>query len=207
MDVWGVDIISMSFGFTIDVREVSDAVIYAYSKNVLMIAAASNDGNSRLVPIAYPTRHLGLVICMNSADAAGFPSKRNPPAALYRDNFSILGERVKSTWSKDSKDANRDGVTVESDGLWKRASGTSVATPVAAAVASQIIYWKRVHWTDIQWHSKLESYGGIRQMLASMVTQKTNDGYQYILPSAILDARVKSSLSGTFTINLRKIYS
>lgn len=199
VDVWGVDIISMSFGFTIDVQEVFDAVIYAYSKNVLMIAAASNDGNSKLVPISYPARLLGLVICMNSTNAAGFPSRGNPPAALYRDNFSILGERVKSTWSKD---ANRDGVTVESDELWKRASGTSVATPVAAAVVSQIIYWKRVHWTDIQWHSKLESYGGIRQMLASMVTQKTSDGYQYILPSAVLDARVKSAISGTFTINL-----
>jgi Subtilase family len=204
VDVWGVDIISMSFGFTIDVQEVFDAVIYAYSKNVLMIAAASNDGNSRLVPIAHPARLLGLVICMNSTNAMGFPSRGNPPAALHRDNFSILGERVKSTWSKD---ANRDGVTVESDGLWKRASGTSVATPVAAAVVSQIIYWKRVHWIDIQWHSKLESYGGIRQMLASMVTQKTSDRYQYILPSAVFDARVKSALSGTFTINLRKIYS
>ncbi|KAF2491073.1 FabD/lysophospholipase-like protein [Lophium mytilinum] len=47
VDVWGVDVISMSFGFSSIPADVKEAIIYAYSKDRILVAAASNNGNSK----------------------------------------------------------------------------------------------------------------------------------------------------------------
>ncbi|KAF2809684.1 subtilisin-like protein [Mytilinidion resinicola] len=109
VDVWGVDVISMSLGFSSIPTDVKEAIIYAYSKDRILVAAASNNGNSKIGNVTYPASHLGLVICVNAANYAGTPHEFNPPATSSKDNFSILGEEVKSTWSKDAKgDAKQD---------------------------------------------------------------------------------------------------
>src|ERR1700712_4859592 len=116
----------MSFGFSGIPTDVREAIIHAYSRNCTLLAAASNNGNSKLGKPTYPASHLGLVLCINAADYTGIAYNHNPPATSGKDNFTILGELVKSTWSKD---ADQDGVKTEESGRWKRASGTSVATP------------------------------------------------------------------------------
>ena len=58
----------MSFGFQEKVDGIKSAISYAYDKNVIMLAAASNDGGNS--GIAWPAR-LHEVICVNATDGKG----------------------------------------------------------------------------------------------------------------------------------------
>lgn len=203
-DEWDVDIISMSFGFEKKHPKIYEAIKYAFNKDVVMLAAASNDGKNPVLPIAYPARQLGMVICINSADASGNKSRYNPPAEASCDNFSILGENVSSTWpSGSSQYPNTQG----DGGNRKRLSGTSVATPIAASVAILIMQYKRLYTDQIQGHRDLESYSGIRQIFARMTLDKSSKGgsFDYIRPWAVLDFETSNMISGTFTGELKKL--
>src|SRR2546423_12378079 len=113
IDGWHVDVISISFGFSERWPQISNAVKRAYDKNVVVLAAPSNDGSIPEDPIAYPTAETGHVICVNSADPWGNNSVFNPPLSAKGDNFSIYGENVKSTWPED---ADRVRATQDHDG-------------------------------------------------------------------------------------------
>jgi hypothetical protein len=200
---WGVNIISMSFGFETWNRDIYDAVVDAYKTGAVVFAAASNDGNRKAVPIAYPARELGLVFCINSATSMGRISGFNPPPEANRDNFSILGENVLSTWPEGLMtrvDIVRN--PTKQDGTWKCASGTSVATPIAAAVAASIMQFKRMYQGNIKGHRKLETFGGIRQIFKSMSTPL--EGFDNILPWKILDVGNFKQISWIYEIELNK---
>lgn len=88
----------MSFGYSSRVlgyHELEKAIRDAQHKNVLIFAAASNDGGNR--GRAFPARH-DEVMCVHAADGNGNPSRFNPTPEKNRDNFSTLGEDVKSAW-------------------------------------------------------------------------------------------------------------
>jgi hypothetical protein len=85
----------MSFGFDEQNEAVVQAVAKAHSRHVLMFAAASNSGNRSDLP--YPARY-PKVFLVHCADGNGNKSIRNPQPVRLRDNFSILGQDVLSTW-------------------------------------------------------------------------------------------------------------
>ncbi|CZR60297.1 uncharacterized protein PAC_10193 [Phialocephala subalpina] len=126
---WGVDIISMSFGFYGYSKAVQTAITEALAKPVLLFAAASNNGTMKRV--TFPA-WLSGVICVNSAAADGRPSGFNPdPKPLQ--NFSILGENIKGAWTRHPNN-------YESDPNVERVmTGTSVATPMMAGVAALVL--------------------------------------------------------------------
>ena len=201
----------MSFGFRSYSSEIHKAMNDAYAKGVVMVAAASNNGTNDLVPLAFPARQLGIVICMNAADYWGNKSNFNPPPATYRDNFSILGENVESTWPTNIAGDFQSHTDSAKPGPWKRLSGTSVATPIAASVAASIIQFKNLHLSKIAGHSHVESFNGIRQIFARMTLDKsyqTQGGFDNIRPWEVLDYnnwRSEDNISGKISEELRKI--
>jgi subtilisin family serine protease len=117
----------MSFGLGNENREVEGALQRASMHGVLLFAAASNGGIND--QIGFPARLPG-VIPIYAADGKGNASDFNPPPKQHDANFSVLGEAVPvSPLQKRQKQ--------------KWVSGTSFATPIAAAVAANILEFAR----------------------------------------------------------------
>ncbi|SDT79106.1 S8 family peptidase [Actinoplanes derwentensis] len=121
--VWAADngaqVINMSLGGTTKVTAVSNAIKYARSKGVTVIAAAGNsrrDGS----PTAYPAADAGViaVAATDSADQVGVYSN----AGTYVD-VAAPGSGIVSTYPS-------------AKGSYKSMSGTSMAAPHVAAVAA-----------------------------------------------------------------------
>ncbi|KAF2737107.1 subtilisin-like protein, partial [Polyplosphaeria fusca] len=137
IDVWKVDIISMSFGFDKAHAGIEAQLHRASGKHILVFAAASNDGATKANNIAWPAREKN-VFCVFSATGEGANSSFNPPARPGL-NFATLGEEVESDWPLPLlEDAEREsGVST------KRKSGTSFATPIAAGIAALVLEFAR----------------------------------------------------------------
>ncbi|CAG8961987.1 hypothetical protein HYFRA_00014032 [Hymenoscyphus fraxineus] len=116
----GVDIITMSLGFSHSQGEIREAITQAYAKNILVFASASNSGANPIHPIAYPAR-MATVFCISATDALGNKLLTTPPAQTGKENFSIIAAGIKSAWISERME---------------RKSGTSFATPIAAGLAA-----------------------------------------------------------------------
>ncbi|KAK4451028.1 peptidase S8/S53 domain-containing protein [Podospora aff. communis PSN243] len=96
VEVWKVDIISMSFGFTDErepgCEELREALGAAYAAKVLLFAAASNSGAHRDIP-SFPARMNG-VFCIFASNGMGGSSIINPSPSEAGPNFTTLGEAV-----------------------------------------------------------------------------------------------------------------
>ena len=132
----------MSFGCAESVPEIDEALVYAYSKNVLMFAAASNCGGND--PVSWPAKHEN-VICVHASDGDGNPYPRTPTPLRDRTNFSILGSSVKAWWRPDENGIARQ----------VHKSGTSTSAPVLAGVAAILI--------DLMRRNKLEYMNSLSQ--------------------------------------------
>lgn len=131
----GARIINMSLGGPDYSYALAEAVDYAYGKNVLLIAAAGNDGlESILYPAALP--HVMAVGATDSADSLA--------------SFSNYG---------DALDLVAPGVSIFST-LWDNSytylSGTSMATPHVAGVAS-LVQSLRPDYTNDQVENALKA--------------------------------------------------
>jgi subtilisin family serine protease len=180
VDVWKVEIITMSFGFKYSVPEIEKAIDYASAKRVLMFAAASNcGGNSRRT---WPARLSEKVFCIYATTGLGNKYPRNPTEQKRAYNFAILGSSVLSWMPAQSQQ--------------KRKSGTSTATPIAAGIAAILIgfvrhpqYSQDVCQEDKELLERLGTVGGMSDVFDRMVgTDGTRDGYDYLCPWNILDA-------------------
>jgi hypothetical protein len=181
----------MSFGFKFKKhqkhRGLEQAIHDAYKANVLMFAAASNHGDMDFEPIAYPAQD-PYVFCVNSSHAYGRSSLFNPQAADEGNNFSILGQCVPSTWPRAVKVEYMDKVDDDYGvGVWKRSSGTSVATPIAAAIAALVIQYGRLKEDLINRQSNLESFRGIEQIFTAMSVKETSEHFRNIWPWKVLN--------------------
>jgi hypothetical protein len=166
-DVWGVDIITMSFGFRARVSIIDQAIKYSFSKDVIMFAAASNDGGNE--DIAFPALAHEMVIGINSTNAWGDKSNFTPNILSRSENFSILGEAVESSWPKHLGQGPRQ---------WR--SGTSYATPIAAGTAATMLFYARMKIQRQELVTELRTCAGMKKMLLSMAEMR--DGYNYLRP-------------------------
>ncbi|MFH0837402.1 MAG: S8 family peptidase, partial [Candidatus Aenigmatarchaeota archaeon] len=114
----GADIISMSFGLTSSSSTIQNAINYAYSKGVVLIAAS---GNSNSATKQYPAAYDNVIAISStdSNDAKSFFSNHG----TWIDN-SISGTSIYSTYFNDT---------------YATVSGTSMATPMAAGVIGLIL--------------------------------------------------------------------
>ncbi|KAL8407909.1 hypothetical protein RB594_006639 [Gaeumannomyces avenae] len=148
--VWKVDIISISLGYPESEYEkckpgtcgepkecqILKDTIFANSKDVLIFAAASNGGANQ--GRAYPASD-DKVICIHSTSSLGRQSDFSPDAEIS-PAIATVGEAVESWWPNHlSTDPDPDA-----EGI-KHKSGTSFATPIAAAMAANLIRYARAH--------------------------------------------------------------
>ncbi len=114
----GAQVINLSLGGSNPSTVLENAVNYAKSKNVTIIAAAGNSGTEgALYPAAYEA-----VMAVGSVDSN-----------LQRSSFSNYGDKVKIYAP------GRDILTTSKDGDYKFVSGTSFAAPEVAALSAMKI--------------------------------------------------------------------
>lgn len=162
----------MSFGCHSDSPVTGPALKNAYVANVLMFAAARNDGGN--FGVAFPARHKD-VICISATDGYGTASSFNPPVFDASDNFATIGEALPFR-------SFRGGLT------WP--SGTSYATPVAVSIASLVLAYVRENFPDgekDEVESRLkESPDGMRAAL-NLMSYGLKD-HRYIAPWKLFNA-------------------
>lgn len=110
----GAQIINLSLGGANPSTTLQNAVDYAISKGVLVIAAAGNTGGNVLYPAAYAP-----VVAVASVDTN-----------LQRSSFSAYGPEI------DLFAPGRDILTTGMDGNYRNMSGTSLAAPQVAGLAA-----------------------------------------------------------------------
>ncbi len=131
----GSEVINMSFGSDQESSLIRDAVSYAASQGVLMIAAAGNDGPF-IDSIDYPAAYASVVAvgAINKSLAVTDWSARGNNLLTITDpeivddhdiEFAAPGEYIESTW-------NNGGYAI--------LSGTSMASPFVAGLAAK--YWQ-----------------------------------------------------------------
>ncbi|KAI1330204.1 hypothetical protein F5Y16DRAFT_31262 [Xylariaceae sp. FL0255] len=164
-----VNIISMSFGLEIyRDKDIDKAIQAAYNDNITMFAAAANSGGNK--PRAYPSNRDTGVICVHASDGLGNDGGISPTPLENTDNFSTLGIAIASKW--------------KGDDVLK--SGTSFATPIAAALAADVLELARYKCDlDEDEQQYLYKFDGIRKILRLMAGKR--HGYDYITPLNIWD--------------------
>ena len=111
----GASIINLSLGGPNSANILANAVNYAASHDVVVVAAAGNTGTAGvLYPAAYEP-----VIAVGAVDVS-----------LQRSNFSTYGPEI------DALAPGRDILTTRNDGGYDRFSGTSLAAPHVTGVAA-----------------------------------------------------------------------
>ncbi|KAK8116357.1 hypothetical protein PG984_012859 [Apiospora sp. TS-2023a] len=184
-----VNIISISFGLNIDQHKDIDRAIWAaFKDNITIFAAASNSGGNK--PRAYPSNRERGVICVHASDGLGNDGRISPTPLPDTDNFSTLGISVSSKW--------------KGDDVLK--SGTSFATPIAAALAADMLEFARHKCElDKEEYERLCEYGGICQILRLMAGKR--QGYHYITPLSLWDNRDQDDMIRDMIRNIHKIAS
>lgn len=167
----------MSFGYPSrpsDYSLLERAVRNAQHKDVLMFAAASNDGGNG--GRAFPARQ-DEVICIYATDGNGNPSGFNPSPEEHRDNFSTLGEDIKSSWPI------RLGKPTSAGICNIRKSGTSFATPIAAGIAAFLLLYVRQQLSQEE-AEMIKHTAKMRAVLRLVAGPRLRNGFQYIAPNS-----------------------
>ena len=140
----GAKVINMSLGGSVKSFTLENAVNYAWSKGVVVVAAAGNSGNpSKTYPAAY-TNAIAVAATNNKDQKATFSSY----GAKWVD-VAAPGENIFSTFPNHPYKINK------SLG-YDFGSGTSMATPMTSAVAALI--WSTPYGTSAsQVRTRLES--------------------------------------------------
>lgn len=125
---WKVDIISMSFGYEAEVPIIEQELKEADRAGILLFAAASNVGGNTMFARRWPAKRTN-VMCMYACEGEGNWYDKNPTADPHEHNFAALGVSVPLHTIPDASGNSPE--------IYR--SGTSISTPVAAAIAASVL--------------------------------------------------------------------
>lgn len=125
----------MSFGYENEVEVIEKALKHADEKGVLLVAAASNVGGNTGRAKRWPSTR-DNVLAVYAAGGKGEEYTDNPPPRSNHYNFATLGVMM-PVWSTPDKEGTSQEICC---------TGTSYATPVAAAIAASIL--------EFMWHTE-----------------------------------------------------
>ena len=146
-----------------------NAIRVAYSKNILMFAAAFNNSENGFV--TFPAE-MDEVFCIYSANAKGNNYRCNPRSKENFYYFATLGEALKSAWLMKLQ----MGPSPE-----RRMSGTSVATPVAAGIAACLLEFAIIWGMSNELYRSLHTHQSMRTVFAKLLVER-NRRFDYICP-------------------------
>ncbi len=178
----GADIINASWGFTSYSQSLADAIAYAQSHGVLFMASAGNSSQDNDTKEHYPSNY-GLdniiaVAAMNSSgDIASFSNYGKTSVDIAAPGSGL------STTDKDG-------------GYVSYVSGTSYATPFAAAVAAMIKSQNpTIHYLDLKdvLLSSVAKNNGAK--MDQIVSGGCVDAYQALLAEQSLDSSEREASS------------
>ncbi|KAI1124341.1 peptidase S8/S53 domain-containing protein [Nemania abortiva] len=184
---WGVDIINMSFGWNESelpgTDGVSSAIEFAEKKGVLLFAAASNYGVSRLNDVLYPARDQ-RVISVDAEDGLG-----NPAPFALRSLSGDGGVRYCAP-----------GLSVDTPVSAVPVCGSSFACPVAAGVAALVLEFARHESVSLSKsksvRTALSSFRGMRKVFGRMSQQADNrPGFKMLYPWHFLGDREREDVA------------
>ena len=189
-----VDIINLSFGFPQYIeklRPILDAIRAARDKNVLVFAAAGNEGGNQGIFWPAKLHQVGDVICVNSSDSEGNASGFNPTIGTG-NRICTLGEAVPSC---------------EIDGQQQVVyrSGTSFSTPIAVAIGAIVLGFVDSAYAQYEpdelpddfatLKRKLHTKSGMERILHNLCVlpdEKRRSGFSYITPWFFLEIQDRS---------------
>lgn len=159
----------MPFGFTFRSAKLSNAIAKAYSKKVIMFAAASNGSGTR--GQAFPASH-DWVFSVHSTDGIGNVSSFSPDEKEPMHGFALPGESIESSWPGQINKVMK--------------SGTSFATPLAVALAANMLEYVKQKLTTMpqDLRKQLDGHSGMRLLLFSIVDREGSSklGHHYLRP-------------------------
>lgn len=159
------DIISLSLGFEDEYDAIDSAIDDAVQTNKLVFAAASNNGG--ISGRSRPARNEN-VMCIHASDGQGNKGSMNPGPLSNASNFTTLGVAVPLKWK------GRE--------VWK--SGTSFATPIAAAFAANVLEFANRNCSlPARRRTVLRSRRGMEAIFRYMSTPR--DGYDFVHPGRL----------------------
>jgi hypothetical protein len=159
----------IAFGFPDEHDCIIEEIGYAAFKNVLIFAAASNDGKNRPDRIAWPARD-SRVFCVHSGDGTGTPSTFTPHAVEDK-TIMVLGECVQSAWT-----SHLNGTSDS-----RLMSGTSCAAPIAAGIAALVLDYARSFLTTVE-AEKFRRKDPMRRFFDRMQVSGRHYDYWWICP-------------------------
>ena len=198
-----MNIISLSLGFEKYHEELAKAIRHASDDNTFLVFAAASNRAISAPTLAFPARH-DDAICINSTQADGTTSHFNTQPTRSKDYFTTLGEDVLTAWPSSFTDDTAMQKTQRPDDSvvsTTRLTGTSIATPIAAATACLFLHFVRqsMHCEDLSRGTTqrlpraaelMKRHVGMRLVLRSVTRRKgtENNAYLYVAPWHLLDA-------------------
>lgn len=168
---WNVDMISLSFGYRVvdNPDNIQTEIKSCLDKGIVVFASASNDGGTR--DRTYPAEY-NRALCIHASNGKGNNWKDNPTPLLHRDNFSVVGVCILSSWPVNLLKGDEKKK--------KHQTGTSFATAVAVSIAAFMIGYVHQHMPEYKWNTKPWEPDGMVKIF--QILKDAREGYDWVCP-------------------------
>lgn len=157
------DIINLSFSLGLQAHpEVEPVIKDLISRQKLIFAAASNEGP--LGARMWPANRHGVFAIHATNDSGDYNTTLNPGIKSHGDNFAVFGSQVQSYW----------------DGKHRSITGTSFASPVAAAIAANVLEIARRTLPE-SLAKGLTRYSTMRGLFRDHMSMNNMDGVYHVV--------------------------